>query len=262
MFTLNRRIAESPHVRITTDIPSWLRIYPGVCFLGVRFSNQDVDQSLSPLPAGGFFVALHPRIAGLSTHKHRHPNAAAGVEGSIACSQKGRTPVSVRAGHRSSREAMGVTIARASLSPQVTTYRARASDDAGVTGAIVAELPREMAHRENHSNGGVDAAPESRHLHVLTPFNRGRCVPPTREHAHEGRLTMPLCSRMTKRKQPCPIGGDRIGPDGLPVCHVHDENGVYQRQMAEFKKLKAIKKQAKKDAKLRALQKTSREVQK
>lgn len=75
MFTLDRRIAESTDVRLTTDIPSWLRIYPSVCFLGVRSSNQDVEQSPLPLPAGGFFT----RVTVAKPAHHRKPAATPSI---------------------------------------------------------------------------------------------------------------------------------------------------------------------------------------
>lgn len=40
---------------------------------------------------------------------------------------------------------------------------------------------------------------------------------------------MTKCSSLTKKGRACPIEADRIR-DGRAYCHVHDPNGVYQRQ--------------------------------
>lgn len=39
------------------------------------------------------------------------------------------------------------------------------------------------------------------------------------------------CSKLTKKKRPCPFLGDRRDEQGNPVCHIHDQNGKYQRMV-------------------------------
>ncbi len=52
----------------------------------------------------------------------------------------------------------------------------------------------------------------------------------------------PPCSQLTKRGAPCPFEGDRLGPHGLPVCHIHDPAGKFRENVGLERERRAQRK--------------------
>lgn len=46
---------------------------------------------------------------------------------------------------------------------------------------------------------------------------------------------MQRCSQLTRQGRPCPFEGDRTGPNGLPVCHIHDPTGTFRKNVRAFR---------------------------